>query len=362
MLAIGGDLKCAPCLTRGDQALLGEEVGDLSDPAVMDRLEQVVAGMSRRLDVRPELVVHDLHPDHHGTRFARSLGLPTLAVQHHLAHALSCLADNGHDGPALALTLDGAGYGPDGTSWGGELLWVDGLEYRRLAHLTPLPLPGGDRAAREPWRMAVAALCVAGLRDSVEDWNAAGPAVAPPLLDAVVTLATRPGACPTTTSTGRWFDAVSSLLGLCHVNTCEAEAAMALECSATTWAGQPELPFQIQRPGRDGRTWEVDLCPAVQELTRRRTRGTEAPVLARAFHATLAGGLVRAAMYRAHVTGAHHVALTGGAMVNRMLRDSLETRLLREDLHPTGHRRVPPGDGGLAIGQAWAGILAARPT
>ena len=371
VLAIGGDLKCAPCLTAGDRVLLGQDVGDLSDPAAVDRLERVVSGMRRRLDVEPELVVHDLHPDYHGTRFARSLGLPTLAVQHHHAHALSCLADNGHDGPALALTLDGAGHGSDGTSWGGELLWVHGLEFRRLAHLTPLPLPGGDRAAREPWRMAIAVLCMAGearRREMDEFVRVLGattgrpPAVAPELVAAVAALASRPGACPTTTSAGRWFDAVSSLLGLCHVNTHEAEAAMALERSASAQASGAELPVRVSMPADGEGQGLVDLRPTFVTLARRRSRGDDVSSLAWGFHSAMADGWVEAAVRGAGHTGVKHVALTGGVMLNRLLREALESRLAAAGLRPLNHRRIPPGDRGLAPGQAWAGILAARPT
>jgi len=343
-------------------------VGDLADPSAIDRLERAIDGMGRRLGVQPELVAHDLHPDYHGSRFARSLGLPTLAVQHHHAHALACLAENGHEGPALALTLDGAGYGSDGASWGGELLWVNGLEFRRMAHLTPLPLPGGDRAAREPWRMAIAALVAAGEElqaeadEFVRSLETTDPCVPADVARAVVSIASRPDACPTTTSAGRWFDAVASLLGLCHVNTREAEAAMALERSAADGFGQPQLPIQIQRPGPDGRTWEIDLRPAIQDLVRRRYQGTEAPVLALGFHAMLAAGLVRAATFGAAVTGVQEVALTGGVMLNRLLGGLLESRLEEEGLRPMTHHRIPPGDGGLAMGQAWAGILSAPAT
>ena len=368
VLAVGADLKSVPCFIHSGEARFGPEIGDLADADAAERLRSALDTLCREQGVEPALVVHDLHPDYHGTRVAAALGRSTLAVQHHHAHALACLAENGHDGPALALTLDGAGLGADGTIWGGELLHVDGPTFRRVSHLTPLAQPGGDRAAREPWRMAIAALAAVGeLGTRAPPWHpspdqaplallaAANPAV----VEGVIALASRPGASPITTSAGRWFDAVSSLLGLVHVNRTEAEAAVALERSAAEADHGAELPIAWIEPTRHT-SGQIDLRPTVAGILDGLGAGEPTSRLARGFHDTLADALIRAAVCAAECGGPGTVALTGGVMSNRLLAQRLGTGLARAGLRPLLHRRLPPGDSSLALGQAWAGVLQSR--
>jgi len=357
LAAVGSDLKCAPCVARGGEAVLGQHVGDLQHPRAVALVEQTLSHLQRLCRCRPHLVVHDLHPDYHGThlakRLADKLGAETLAVQHHHAHALACLADNGFDRPALAITLDGTGYGADGQAWGGEVLAVDGLTFERLAHLRPLPLPGGDRVARQPWRAAVASLheafsgaIPAGL-EGLPPFRRADPV----RLDGVRQLLERP--CPMTTSTGRLFDAVSSLLDLRHEVTFEGQAAIDLESVAMSGTDSPPLPYRVE----GGPPAQIDLLPAVAEIASRAARGEAAPALARAFHETLAAAVADAAIGAAEATGLDVVALSGGVLCNRLLTCDLLRRLRRAGLDVLMHRRVPPNDGGIALGQAWAGTL-----
>jgi hydrogenase maturation protein HypF len=230
VLALGGLLKNTVCVTRGGEAFLSQHVGGLDNAAAVAFLEETVAHLLAILDVRPARVAHDLHPDfpstHLALRLADAWGVPAVGVGHHHAHLAAICAEHGVD-RVLGLALDGVGLGPDGGAWGGELLDVDGARCTRLGHLSPLRLPGGDRAAREPWRMAVSALHAAGLAGRIPDWlrrtgweRDAGPLLA---------MLARDLRCPPTTSLGRWFDAAAGLLGLRAEARYEGQAAMELE-------------------------------------------------------------------------------------------------------------------------------------
>ncbi len=360
VLAVGGDLKNAPCVTRGAHAYMGQHVGDLAHPDAVDLAASTIRHLRALSGAEPRVVVHDLHPDYQSTALARRIaeqeGIPTLAVQHHHAHALACLAEHGHRGPALALALDGAGYGDDGTTWGGELLWVDGLRMRRLGHLAPLALPGGDRAAREPWRMALAVL-----HEALGDGEPPGHLLASPDVDeervrGVWQLLGRPGSFPVTSSCGRWFDAVASLLGVRQEVSYEGQAAVELEgIAAGAPTGRPG-PFGLEAD--DEGSLIVDLLPWVRRWVRDRDR--DVPALARAFHDTLAAALVEATLRAVEHTGVDDVALCGGAFVNALLAGQVARGLRGAGVRVRTHRSVPAGDGGLALGQAWAGVLAAH--
>ena len=218
ILACGAFLKNSACLfdTQAPQAPMWSAVhGDLSDPAACAALEQSVQDLLARSGAPLDAVAHDLHPDFFSTRLALRLagerGLPAVAVQHHHAHAAAVLAEHGVHGPVIALTLDGVGLGLDGTAWGGELLWVHGARCERVGHLAPLMLPGGDVAAREPWRMAAALLHASGQAEQIEPRFA--PVVGETAARTVQAMLARGLNCPQTTAAGRWFDAVAGLLG-----------------------------------------------------------------------------------------------------------------------------------------------------
>lgn len=352
VLALGGDLKAAPALARGDAIQLAEHVGDLASPQAQDALLERVATWCRMLGVAPELVAHDLHPEYAGTALAAGLDLPTRAVQHHHAHAVACLIENGHPGPALAWVLDGAGFGPDATVWGGELLRVEYAGFERLAHLERVPLPGGDAAAREPWRMAAMWLRAAFPEGPPRlPWHARQE---PWRLRALARMAERGVNSSATSSCGRLFDAVSSLLDLCDRASHEAEAAMALEslASRAPACGTEDAFPEASAPPAVRESGAIPVADLVRAVVEERLRGIDAGAIARRFHERLAARLADAAAAAARATGLGSVALSGGCLQNRVLLGSLCSRLETAGLEPLWHRRLPPNDGGLAAGQA----------
>ncbi len=347
VLATGGWLKNTVCVTRGDQAFLSAHVGDLGGAGPRRLHAEAAERLLQFLGVRPAAVAHDLHPDFFSSAHAQDLaarwGVPALAVQHHVAHGAAVLAEHGHAGPALALVLDGHGLGWDGSVWGGELLALDGARARRLGHLPTLALPGGDRAAREPWRMGAAALAAAGRADEIARRFAAEPAAAQ--LAAVIARATV--AAPTS-SAGRWFDAAAALIAGHHHHAHEAHAAVALEALAGR-AG-PVRPW----PG----AWALDDAGRLSWpglLQRLSAAHPDPAASAAAFHATLADALVAWCRAHARREALDTVALGGGCWLNRLLRDAVVGGLQTAGLRVLEARVVPPGDGGLSLGQAaWA--------
>jgi hydrogenase maturation protein HypF len=343
VLALGGYLKNTVCVTRGREAFLSPHVGDLDNAATCRALEETVARLRALLAIEPEVVAHDLHPDFYGTRLAETFGLPTFGVQHHHAHIAAVCAEHGVTGPVLGLALDGVGLGTDGGLWGGELLRVDGARWQRLGHLAPLGAPGGERAAREPWRMAASALHALGRG---ADIAARFPARNG---EGIRALLERGAACPPTTSAGRWFDAAAGLLGVREVASFEGQAAMLLEGLA--WRHGAVEPLAA---GFELNHENLDLFPLISVLADAR----DASWAAAAFHATLAEALAQWAKAAAAKEGLMKVALGGGCFQNRILSDALISRLTSFGLQSIQARLAPPGDGGLALGQAWVAMNA----
>lgn len=348
ILAVGGHLKNAFCLTRGDEAFLSTHIGDMENAATLDFFEQTVRRMIDLLDVEPAAVAHDLHPDFLSTRYALGLGLPAYPVQHHHAHVAAVLAEHRVEGPAAGLALDGYGFGADGEAWGGELLALDGAGgFRRLGSLAPLAQPGGDAAARQPWRMAAAALHLLGRGDEIpRRFASCGPA------EGVRRLLDKGLNAPLTSSCGRWFDAACGLLGVRAVAGYEGEAAMALESL-------------VRRPRLAGRPWRLretaaglsllDLAPLMAQLLSAR----DAVDGAELFHGGLIAALVDWAAPHVRAAGLDFVVLSGGCLLNGVLAAGLRDGFAAAGLRVLTARQAPPGDGGLALGQAWAaGLLA----
>jgi hydrogenase maturation protein HypF len=348
VLATGAYLKNAVCVTRGDEAFLSQHVGDLDNAATRVALEGAIAHLLDVLQVEPERVAHDLHPDFHSTRFAARFaserGIACIAVQHHHAHIAAVAAEHRREGPLLGLALDGVGLGKDGSAWGGELLLVDGAKLERLGHLAPLALPGGDRAAREPWRMAAALLHALG-RGAEIARRFAEPAAAQ-----LARLLERGTSCPPTTSAGRWFDAAAGVLGIRARSAYEGQAAMLLEGAAA--AHGPVAPLEDGfRLREDG---VLDLLPLGAALLDERDAGRGAAL----FHATLACALAEWAKRSARANGIDRVALGGGCFMNRVLTGDLRRRLEAAGLEVLEAREAPPNDGGLALGQAAVALAA----
>lgn len=342
VLALGGHLKAAVCVTRAGSAYLSQHVGDLDDAETIGFLRETAHHLCAILDVRPRAIACDWHPDFASTALAHALGdvfdAPVAPVQHHHAHALGCLAEHGHQGPALALVLDGYGYGEAGAAWGGELLRVDGAVFQRLGGLGPLPLPGGEKAAREPWRMAAGALAAMG---RVEEIAARFPAEAQAAGLARL-LAAGPSA--QTSACGRLFDAAAGLLGLCSRQGFEAQAAMMLEALASRAPATALAPLD---PAQD---LTLDPLALLAPLDRAR----DAAGAARAFHDRLADHLAALVVTASGQTGLAIVALSGGCLANALLAERLIARLTQAGLTPLLPALAPAGDGGLALGQAIA--------
>ncbi|MDD5240217.1 MAG: carbamoyltransferase HypF [Sulfuricella sp.] len=343
VLACGGWFKNTVCLTRGDEAFLSQHVGDLDNAATCRSLEETARHLMNVLEIEPEIVAHDLHPDFFSSRFAadfaRQRGIPTLAVQHHHAHIAAVMAEHGLVEPVLGLALDGVGLGTDGKAWGGELLRVDGASFERLGHLRELALPGGDRAAREPWRMAAGVLHALGRAEEIERrFDLPAAAVLREMLERGVNV-------PSTSSCGRLFDAAAGLLGVQMISAFEGQAAMLLEGRAQAYG--PVAPM------KDGYTVdpdELNLLPLLAALSQMRDAGHGAAL----FHATLAEALAVWVAAAREKTGLGHVVLGGGCFLNRVLGTELAARLERSaGVKVYRARQAPPNDGGLSLGQAW---------
>lgn len=353
VLATGAYLKNGAALLQGDQALLSPVHGDLSSPEACAALDRSLALLLALADGPIDAVAHDLHPDFHSTRLAQAwaarLGVPAVAVQHHHAHLAVVQAEAGlADVPLVGWALDGMGLGDDGSAWGGELLVLDGTSCVRWDHLPRLPLPGGDIAARQPWRLVAAVLQLLGRGD--ETVPRLGPMVGPDLARGVRTLLLRGLNCPVTSSAGRWFDAAAGVLGLSLRQAHEAEAAQALEAAATAWLARGE-------PLPDEPAIGLDLLPLLGALLDEPDAGRGAA----RFHRVLAGALAAEAAHAAGAIGTHRVALAGGCFFNRLLRQHVTQGLQRAGLTVLQPQAVSCGDAGLALGQAWvaAGQLAA---
>jgi hydrogenase maturation protein HypF len=345
VLAAGGFFKNAICVTRGSEAFLSQHIGELDNAATCEALEQSVEHLLNVLEIEPELVVHDLHPDFFSSRFAAAYaakrGIPALAVQHHHAHIGAVAAEHGIHEPVLGLALDGVGLGTDGTAWGGELLRVDGAQMERLGHLFPLALPGGDRAAREPWRMAAAAL--SALRRGGEIPARFAEPSAPMLAE----LLERGRNLQSTSSCGRLFDAAAGLLGVKSRISFEGQAAMLLEGQA---ARHGQVAPLVGGYVIDGGT--LSFLPLLDRLADCRDAGEGASL----FHATVAAGLAAWVIQAAQQQGLSRIALGGGCFLNRILSTELIDLLQAAGFETLQARLAPPNDGGLALGQAWVGL------
>jgi hydrogenase maturation protein HypF len=364
LLGTGAELKSTFCLAKGGRAWVSHHIGDLANAETLASYSEGVAHFERLFDVAPQVVAHDLHPDYLSTRYAQDYpGAELVAVAHHHAHLAACVAEHGVLEPVLGAILDGAGLGPDGTVWGGEILAGDLAGFERAAHLWPVRLPGGDAAAREPWRMACAWLL------ACEEDEAAGderpPAIPPGLAgaveperwDQVARLARTGFRAPLTTSAGRLFDAVAALCGLRASATYEGQAAALLESSCD--GGERGAYAMALLPGA------TRADPAIldaRELIRAVAAELEAGVaparVATRFHNGLADALAAACARIAGERGLDTVVLSGGVFQNRRLLERTSAELERSDLRVLIPRLLPPNDGGVAYGQV--AVAAAR--
>ena len=348
VLAVGSELKNTFCLGQNGMFYPSAHIGDMGDSRSVECLRETTARMESLLEIAPRAAACDPHPAYHTAKFAASLGLPGIAVQHHHAHIVSCMAENGREAPVIGVAFDGTGYGTDGSVWGGEILLADFKDFTRLGSIDPFPQAGGERAAREGWRIAAGLLCggdavKTALRLGLgnEEEIAAQRFLIENNINTV-----------TSTSAGRLFDAVSAVLGLCRVSTFEGEAAMALQFAAEEWASEGEI-FDIPSLGtaEDGRAL-LPTAALFGEIVKRRLSGENASALAAAFHASLASLIGRACRAAREKTGVSAVALSGGVFQNTLLLRLVERDLQESGFETIRHHLVPPNDGGLSLGQA----------
>jgi hydrogenase maturation protein HypF len=333
LVAAGAAFKSTFCVARGGEALLSAHLGDLTSEESSRAFRQDLTLWLDMLGVEPAVVACDLHPDYFSTRWAWEQSVPVIEVQHHHAHAAACLAEHGETGPALAIVLDGTGLGTDGTIWGGEVLRCDLTTSERVAYLEPVPLPGGDAAVREPWRIAAAYLERAARPVPWERWELVRQSLG---VNA-----------PLSSAAGRLFDAVSALLGVRERVSYEAQAAIELEHLAGGVAA-PAYTCTIEHGVIRG----ADLVAAVaDDLSAGRPRAE----IAAAFHEGVAAAFAGACVA---VGQPSTVVLSGGCMQNRRLLGSLRARLEQAGFRVLSHAAVPPNDGGVSYGQA--AVAAAR--
>ena len=372
ILAVGGELKSAVCFLDGPRAVLSEHLGELSNAASYRNFVRAVERLKELIEVDPVEVACDLHPDYAATRYAHALGLRVVATQHHHAHVVSCMAENGRTEPVIGVACDGTGYGTDGTVWGCEVLLCGLADFDRVGCLAPFGLPGGDKGAVETWRPAAsllhktfgeswfrhgAPLFEHVARDALQVVSAqvAGARRAPQGARRAPQGARR---APQTSSLGRLFDAAAFVLGICGYNRFEAEAAMALEAAARHGSpGSGDLGFAVM-PSEGGGPLHIDVRPMIRRLLEGRRAGRPVADLALAFHETVAGALSTLVVRIAGSRGVDCAALSGGCFANRLLLEKLTAKLTQAHMKVLAHRQVPPGDGGIALGQAV--IAAAR--
>jgi hydrogenase maturation protein HypF len=347
VLAVGGQQKNTIAAAVRSDIFISQHIGDLETEASFHAFEQAIAAFRGLYELRPQSLACDLHPDYLSTQHARRSGLPVVEVQHHYAHALACMAENRLAAPVLAITWDGSGMGTDGTVWGGEFLHVTADGFRRVAHLRPFLLPGNAKAVREPRRVALALLYEI-LGDAAFDLDVPTlRAFSNAELPTLRRVLQRRLNAPVTTSAGRLFDAFASLLDLRQVASFEGQAAMELEFALADQKEDTSYPYAVRDPGA---CMVLDWEPMVRAALAQ-TEPDKAKSSAR-FHNTL----VEMAVAVATRIGEESVVLSGGCFQNRYLTERMVSRLRAAGLRPYWHQRVPPNDGGLALGQ----IVAAK--
>jgi len=359
ILACGASMKNSFCIVRGNEAYLSQHIGELTGTEQFDFYRESIDHLQAVLEVAPERVACDRHPDYPSSRYGHGLTTACREVQHHHAHIGAVMAEAGLDGPVLGIVLDGAGYGGDGTVFGGEIYRADRSGFVRLARLAHLPLPGGDRAAEQPWRMGLVLWYRgkgrAGLVETAQP--TALRAIDPERKRVVGQMLIKGVNCPPTSSCGRLFDAVSALLGLCLTSDYEGQAAMLLEHQAglaTDREAAPGYPVVLREA--EG-VQVIDSAPLADLLDLDLAAGVGIPVIARRFHLWLAASLGEALAIIRQRTGLTEVVLAGGCMQNKLLFETLASRLRAAGFSVHAGALVPMNDGGIALGQAFIGGL-----
>ncbi len=366
VLGIGGELKNAFCL--GDKGLFypSPYIGDMADMRSVRALEAVTTRMERLLEIQPDIIVGDMHPGYNTSEMARVIaereGVPVMEVQHHHAHMVSCMAENEYEGTALGVTFDGTGYGPDGTIWGGEFLLGDEKGYERVGSIAPFIHAGGDIASREGWRIAYSMISTAlgsEAANRIGETLGLGDEKGRQSIDFMLGNNIN---TVKSTSSGRLFDAVSAVLGIKSASTFEGEASMALQFAAERAEAQgiSLAPYEGRLMNIDEEQFELSTDTLLMELAARSLADQDTDQLAYFFHKALADMIVIACCYQRTRFDVNVVALSGGVFQNLLLLRLVDDGLEREGFKVLKHGVVPTNDGGIALGQAAAGIAALR--
>jgi len=335
-LAVGGLLKNTFCVVRGNEAYVSQYIGDLENAETIQFFQESLEHLLKLLDVKPEYIAHDWHPDFYSTQWAQAQGVPAIGVQHHHAHCAAVMAEHHLQEPVLGLSLDGYGYGEQGESWGGELFLLEGARYQRLGHLKTLAQPGGDIAAREPWRMAVSVLHQLGKQEAIQQRFHTFQS-----LSSVLQILDREIHSPRTSSCGRLFDAASALLGVQTVSAYEGQAAMCLESLVLT-------PVVDRAGWRITENNELDLTPLFLKLLPMNQKEGAA-----CFHGTLSAALADWVSCASQETGIKTVVMSGGCFLNKVLTEDLTRLLIQKNIRTFLPNQLPPSDGSISLGQIW---------
>jgi Hydrogenase maturation factor len=352
VLACGAHLKNTFCLGKGKQAFMSHHIGDLENLETLLSYREGITHFQHIFDIQPTVIVHDLHPDYLATQYALDSPIEhKIGVQHHHAHIASVMAEHGLSDPVIGIAADGSGYGTDGAIWGGEIMIADLTSFERKAHLAYVPLPGGEQAVRQPWRMAAVYL--------QQTYGESFQTLPLPFIQqldrakwhTLAQMIERRLNCPLTSSLGRLFDGVAALMGLRTHVLYEGQAAIELEMLATSWH-QPVTPYSITQQWEDKPVQELSYGPLVRAVVEDLIHGIEPAQSARRFHRSVAALLAQNCLQVRAQTGITKVALSGGVFQNKLLLEDLISLLQQNNFQVYRNRRVPPNDGGLALGQA----------
>ncbi|TVR91498.1 MAG: carbamoyltransferase HypF [Spirochaetaceae bacterium] len=353
ILAVGAELKHTFCLGKGQEAILSQHIGDLKNGETLEFFEEAVQRFSRLFRFEPRVIACDLHPDYLSTRFALQFGLPLVQVQHHHAHIVACMAEHNLHEQVIGVSFDGTGYGSDETIWGGEFFVADRAEFRRVAHLPAIPLPGGDLVVAEPWRTALALL--------YREYGSLAFEMDLPFLRgipevrraAVRTSLEKNLYCPLSSSAGRLFDAVAALVGICSHAQFDAEGPMRLESIAAPGA-HPPYPFRLD--AADGTATpetilDIGLSDTIGALLEDMQSGQDLRLISARFHTTISELIVQTSIHLRSSLSLNSVVLSGGLFQNRYILAQTEFLLEQQGFSVYAHKRVPTNDGGIALGQ-----------
>ncbi len=347
ILACGGERKNTFAISGGQQVFVSQHLGDLKSARAYRVYKDTIAHFQRLLKKTPKFIAHDLHPDYLSTQYAQGLGIPACGVQHHHAHIASVMAEYKLNVPLIGVAWDGSGYGADGNLWGGEFLVADYAGYQRRAHFAYLPLPGGETAVYQPWRVALSLLrkCYGG--ECKDLARSLWPGVIPEHLEVVSQMLAKGINCPLTSSCGRLFDGIAAILGLCAAVSYEGQAAVALQGVARRVNDKQSYPYRLIA----GKDWIIDPAPLVRACIEEREKGIEIDIIARRFHNTLAAVILEICCLLRRENGLNQVTLGGGVFQNELLLELSLLKLAEEGFEVFVPRQFPPNDGGLSLGQ-----------